>query len=51
MSAFYRENFELTFEHGLSHEDIMMMLPWERDVYISMVAQRIQEREKERKNA
>jgi len=49
LNGFYRENFDLVFEHGISQQDLMEMIPWERDVFVLMVVKRLQDREKEAK--
>jgi hypothetical protein len=36
-------NFALTFHHKYSLAEIEGMVPWERDIYLKMVIQHIQE--------
>jgi len=48
--SYYRINHELSFEHGYSLSEIERMLPFERDVYIMMINEKLAEREKNRQS-
>ena len=47
MEAYYKLNFALMKHHGFSLSEIEDMMPWERDIYVSLVKEWIEE-EKER---
>lgn len=40
---FYKINFQLMQHYKYSLNDLEVMLPWERDIYISLLLQHIQE--------
>tara|TARA_B100001996_G_scaffold157242_2_gene119817 strand:- start:1028 stop:1201 length:174 start_codon:yes stop_codon:yes gene_type:complete len=44
---FYQTNFALVQHHKYSLSDIDNMIPWERDVYVNMLATHLQ-KERER---
>jgi len=44
LTSHFRTSFEL-HEFGYGLDEIETMLPWERDVHLSMVAKRLKERE------
>lgn len=37
-------NFELIHEYGYSLSEIDYLLPWEKEIYLSMVMQRLKEK-------
>ena len=45
--SFYQTNFALVQHHKYSLSDIDYMIPWERDVYVNMLATHLQ-KERER---
>tara|TARA_B100000287_G_scaffold400374_1_gene419528 strand:+ start:1842 stop:2015 length:174 start_codon:yes stop_codon:yes gene_type:complete len=45
--SFYQTNFALVQHHKYSLSDIDNMIPWERDVYVNMLATHLQ-KERER---
>ena len=47
MVAYYENSFAMVNHHGWSLEEIENMMPWERDVYTSLLIQHLEE-EKER---
>lgn len=49
LEAHLRLNFNLMYFHKISLQDIDNMVPWERDIYLMMLAAQIAE-EKERNN-
>ena len=40
--TFYQTNFSLVQHHKYSLTDIENMMPWEREVYVNMLAARLQ---------
>jgi hypothetical protein len=55
MVTYYKINFGLMQHHKWSLEEIENMMPWERDVYMSLLIQHLEEendriREQERNN-
>jgi len=55
MVTYYKVNFGLMQHHNWSLEEIENMIPWERDVYMNLLMQHIEEendrmREQERNN-
>lgn len=40
---YYKTNFSLMQHHGYSLTELDNMLPWERDIYVSMLIQWIEE--------
>jgi hypothetical protein len=40
---FYKTNFSLIQHHKYTLSDIENMIPWERDVYVSMLASYLQQ--------
>lgn len=47
LSSFYRTNFVLMQHHGYSLHEIEQLIPWEREVYISLLIDHLKQ-EKER---
>lgn len=47
IQAFYSLNFEMTFEHGMSVNDLDNMMPWEREVLMFQIMKRLQDRKAE----
>jgi hypothetical protein len=45
LETFYRVNFALMQYHKYSLSDIENMMPWERDVYLSLLENYIKEEE------
>ena len=43
LESYYRINFALMQHHKYSLWDIENMLPWERDIYVSLLQQHIEE--------
>jgi hypothetical protein len=50
MKNFYRTNFALVQHHKYSLSDIENMMPWERQVYIDLLAAHIQELEQQKRD-
>jgi hypothetical protein len=46
LETFYRINFALMQHHKYSLTDIENMIPWEREVYLSLLEQYIEDEEK-----
>jgi hypothetical protein len=46
LETFYRINFALMQHHKYSLTDIENMMPWEREVYLSLLEQYIEDEEK-----
>jgi hypothetical protein len=42
---FYRTNFEMVHEHNFSLTELENMMPWERDVHISLLNHAIQKKQ------
>ncbi|NBP04431.1 MAG: hypothetical protein EBU90_30975 [Proteobacteria bacterium] len=54
LKNYYKTNFSLMQHHKYSLTELEQMIPWERDIYISMLIQYIEEenqkiRERQRK--
>lgn len=48
--SYYKVNFVLSYNHDYSLTELEDMLPWERDIYLSMLAEQIEkEKEEQRK--
>ena len=47
MENFYKTNFLLLQEHHYSLSDIENMMPWEREIYINLLMQFIEEENNE----
>lgn len=51
LGTFYKMNFDLMTEHqGFDLQTIEKMIPWERDVFISMLLAKIQKKKQELNN-
>lgn len=53
LENFYRTNFAMSKFHGYSLTELEEMIPWERDVYVGLVSQWVEEeneRLKQQKN-
>jgi len=46
----YKLNFELMYNEKYSLTELENMIPWEREIYVSMLTQRIKEENEKRKN-
>ena len=46
---YYKTNFGLMQHHKYSLEDIENMMPWEREVYVTLLTQYIEEENERRK--
>ena len=46
LETFYRINFALMQHHKYSLTDIENLMPWEREVYLSLLEQYIEDEEK-----
>lgn len=46
----YKSNFILMFDHKYSLQDLENMIPWERQIYIDMLNNRIKMEEDRRNN-
>lgn len=40
----FEEDFELNYTHGYSYTELNEMMPWEREVIISMLRRRLEEK-------
>lgn len=49
MENFYRLNFALMQYHKYSLTDLENMMPWERDIYVMLLEQHLEEEEQKRK--
>ena len=47
--VFYQTNFSLVQHHKYSLTDIENMIPWERDVYVTLLKQHLEEEEEKAK--
>lgn len=47
----YNTNFMLMYQHNMSLSELENMMPWERDIYISLLVKHLQEKEQRRKAA
>lgn len=43
LSDYYRTNFILMHDYHYSLTEVENMIPWERDIYLGLLAQRVQE--------
>jgi len=43
LGNYYRTNFSLMQHHHYSLEELENMLPWERDIYVAMLVQWVEE--------
>lgn len=43
LESYYKTNFALVNDHKYSLTEIEGMIPWEREVYIALIKQRIEE--------
>ena len=46
-----RTNFSLMTHHSYSLEDLENMMPWEREIYVTLLTQWIKEENEKRKRA
>lgn len=46
----YKTNFELMYNDKYSLTELNEMMPWEREIYITLLTQRIREENERRKN-
>ena len=49
MDNYYRTNFGLMQHHKYSLTELENMIPWEREVYITLLIQHLEEEEKRHK--
>ena len=47
---YFKTNFSLMQQHGYSLSDLENMLPWERDIYIIMLLQYLEEKNQRMKD-
>lgn len=45
LESYYKTNFSLMNDHKYSLSEIENLIPWEREVYIALIKQRIEEEE------
>lgn len=45
----YRTNFVLKYHHGYSLDELENMIPFEREIYISLLSNQLQKEEEQRK--
>lgn len=50
IEAYYKTNFQLMQHHKYSLTELEDMLPWEREVYITLLIQHMEDEEQRRKN-
>lgn len=43
LASYYRTNFALIHHHKYSLEEIENMIPWEREIYVGLLQQYIEE--------
>ncbi len=43
VEGYYKTNFELMQHHNYSLSDLENMIPWEREIYLSLLQQYIEE--------
>lgn len=43
LSDFYRSNFILVHDYHYSLTELEDMIPWERDIFLGLIANRVQE--------
>ena len=43
LASYYKTNFALIQHHKYSLTELEMMLPWEREIYVSLLTQHIKE--------
>jgi len=46
--TFYKTNFLLIKQHGFSLTELENMMPWERDVYLQLLENFLEEKKKKR---
>lgn len=44
---YYQVNFQLIQNHNYSLDDVENMMPWEREIYLSMLIDQIKEQKRE----
>ncbi len=49
LESYYRLNFALMQYHKYSLTEIENMMPWERDIYVILLQQHLEEEEEKRK--
>jgi len=47
---YYQTNYQLMENHNYSLSDLDMMMPWEREIYVTMLVEDMKQREAERKS-
>jgi hypothetical protein len=50
LEDYVRTNFNLMYFHNMRLEELEGMMPWERDVYVTLLIQRLKEEEQEHRN-
>tara|TARA_Y100000004_G_scaffold197009_1_gene269257 strand:- start:1889 stop:2059 length:171 start_codon:yes stop_codon:yes gene_type:complete len=48
LMAYYQSTFALMQHHGYSLSEIDGLIPWEREVYLEMLKEHLEEQEKQR---
>jgi len=49
LKTYYKINFDVTQYHKFSLFEIESMIPWEREIYVSMLADKVKEEEEKKK--
>lgn len=49
MVNYYKVNFQLMQHHNYSLSEIEMMMPWEREVYLTMLIEHLRDEEERQK--
>ena len=50
VEGYYKTNFELMQHHNYSLSDLEGMIPWEREIYVTLLMQFIEEEKKRTEN-
>ena len=48
LEVYYETNFSLIHQHKWSLTEIEGMIPWERDVYVTMLSEQLEEEKRRR---
>lgn len=48
LESYYKTNHELSMEYGYSLSELDNMIPFEREVYIMLINEKLEEKEKNR---
>ncbi len=49
--SYYKLNFDLMHNHGFSLTELDNMMPWERDVFVSLLMNDLNEKASKKENA